>query len=130
MKHVSECCVLTIAFAALAEPAAMADTYFNCSTKKVVITSGPNGNASSMIEEGLSFWIDDVAKTFMRRDRVPLIVKRLDKDWITAEHDDILYEFNRQDGSLSYASARTQSNGVTTTIVGSGRCEIAPSPVE
>jgi len=55
MKHVSECCVLTIAFAALAEPAAMAETYLDCSTKKVVITSGPNGNASSMIEEGLSF---------------------------------------------------------------------------
>src|SRR5439155_7125045 len=129
MKRVSECCMLTIAFAGLAQPAALADIYLNCSTKKVIITSGPNGNASSMTEEGLSFWIDDAAKTFRFRDRAPLNVQRLDRNWITADRDDIFYEFNRQDGSLSYASVTTQADGITTTIVGSGRCEIAPSPV-
>ena len=50
-----------------------------------------------------------------------MTVTRFDKIWISANRDDIFYEFNRQDGTLSFASATTK-NTVTSTIVGSGRC--------
>jgi hypothetical protein len=38
--------------------------------------------------------------------------------------EDVQYEFNRADGRLTYAGWTTKDN-VTTTIVGSGRCEKA-----
>ena len=70
--------------------------------------------------------IDEAAKKLMFSDNRPLTVTRIDKYWISANRDDIFYEFNRQDGTLTYASATTQ-DGVTTTIVGSGRCAISPA---
>jgi hypothetical protein len=124
MKGVSECAVLTIALAALAQPV-LARTYLNCSTRQVVLTSAPTGDTSSSREENLGFWVDDEAKTLTFLDNTPLTVTRLDRSWIRADRDGIFYEFDRRDGNLSYASS-TIKDGVSTTIVGSGRCEAPP----
>jgi hypothetical protein len=43
MKGVGGCAVLTIALTALAQPA-LARTYLNCSTRKVVLISAPAGH--------------------------------------------------------------------------------------
>ena len=66
------------------------------------------------------FWIDDAAKTFILSDGRRLRISRFDKSWISASSDDIQYEFNRTDRTLTYAGSTTKDN-VTTTIVGSGR---------
>ena len=71
--------------------------------------------------------IDEAAKTLTFSDNRPLTVTRLDKYRISANRDGIIYEFDRQDGTLTYASS-TMQDGVTTTIVGSGQCEISPAP--
>ena len=68
-----------------------------------------------------------VAKTLTFSDNRPLTVTRFDKSRISAKRDDVFYEFNRQDGSLTYASSTTQ-DGVTTTLVGAGQCAISPAP--
>jgi len=125
MKGVSECAVLTIALAALAQPA-LARTYLNCSTRKVVLVSAPSGDTSSSRVESLGFWVDDEARTLTFPDNTPLTVTRLDRSWIRAHRDGIFYELDRQSGALSYASS-TMKDGVSTTIVGSGRCEAAPA---
>jgi hypothetical protein len=125
MKGVSQCAVLTIALAALAQPA-LARTYLNCSTRKVVIISTPSGDTSSAREDDLGFWVDDEAKTLTFLDNTPLTVTRLDRFWISADRDGIFYEFDRRDGTLTYASATTKDS-VSTTIVGSGRCLAPPN---
>jgi hypothetical protein len=124
MKVVSKCAVLTVALAVLAHPV-LARTYLKCATRKVVLTSGPSGSTSSAKDEDLGFWVDDEVKTLTFLDSAPLTVTRLDRFWISADHDGIFYEFDRRGGILSYASATTKGD-VSTTIVGSGRCE-APS---
>ena len=126
MKGVGECAVLTIALTALVQPA-LARTYLNCSTRKVVLISAPAGDRSSSQEEKLGFWIDDEAKTLAFQDNKPLTVTRFDRSWISADRAGIFYEFDRGNGALSYASS-TIKDGVSTTIVGSGRCEAAPAP--
>jgi hypothetical protein len=120
MRGVSECALLTIALAALAQPA-LARTQLNCSTRKVVLVSAPTGDSSSAREENLGFWIDDEAKTVTFLDNTRLIVARFDPSWISANRDGVFYELDRRDGTLSYAGS-TIKNGVATTIVGSGRC--------
>jgi hypothetical protein len=125
MRGVSECAVLTIALAALAQPV-LARTYLNCSTRKVVIISAPSGNTSSSKEEDLGFWVDDEARTLTFLDDTPLNVTRLDRFWISADRDGIFYEFDRRGGILTYASATTK-DGVSTTTVGSGRCGASPA---
>ena len=125
MKGVGECAVLTIALAALAQPA-LARTHLNCSTRKVVLINAPTGDTSSARVENLSFWVDGEAKTLTFLDNSPLTVTRLDQFWISAHRDGIFYEFDRRDGTLSYASSTTQ-DGVSTTIVGSGRCQVLPT---
>ena len=125
MKGVSECAVLTIALAALAQPV-LARTHLNCSTRKVVLISAPTGDTSSSRAEDLGFWVDDETKTLTFLDNTPLTVTRLDRFWISADRDGTFYEFDRRDGTLTYASATTKE-GVLTTIVGSGRCEAPPS---
>jgi hypothetical protein len=125
MKGVGGCAVLTIALTALAQPA-LARSYLNCSTRKVVLISAPSGDTSSAREESLGFWIDDEAKTLTFADNTPLTVTRLDRSWISADRDGVFYEFDRGNGALSYASS-TMKGGVSTTIVGSGRCEVRPS---
>jgi len=116
-----------IALTALAQ-SALAGSYLNCSTRKVVIVSAPGGDTSSTREEEVAFVIDEAAKKLSFSDNRPLTVTRLDKYWISANRDGIFYEFNRQDGTLTYASATTQ-DGVTTTMVGSGQCAISPAPI-
>lgn len=127
MRGVTECAVLMIALAAQAQPA-LARSNLNCSTIKVLLISAPSGDTSSTTEEEIAFVVDEAAKELRFSDNRPLTVTRLDKYWISANRDGIFYEFNRQDGSLTYASSTTQ-DGVTTTIVGSGQCEILPAPV-
>jgi hypothetical protein len=124
MRGVTKCAVLTIALAALATPV-LAYTQLNCSTKKVVIISAPGGTRSSTRQEDLGFWVDDAAKTLRFAGAGPLDVTQFGKSWISANSDGIFYEFDRQDGTLTYASSTTK-DGVTTTIVGWGRCQVAP----
>jgi hypothetical protein len=121
MNGVSKCAALTIALAALAQPV-LARTYLNCSARKVVLTSAPSGDTASTSEGNLGLWVDDEAKTLTFQDGTPLKVTRLDRLWISANRDDIYYELDRRDGTLTYASAATK-DGVSTTIVGSGRCQ-------
>jgi hypothetical protein len=116
--------VLTIALTALAQPA-LARSYLNCSARKVVLISAPTGDRSSSQEENLGFWVDDEAKTLAFQDNTPLTVTRFDRSWISADRAGIFYEFDRGNGALSYASS-TIKDGVSTTIVGSGRCEAKP----
>jgi hypothetical protein len=127
MRGASACAVVTIALAALAQPV-LARIYLNCSTRKVVIISAPGGDTSSSREEHLGFWVDDEAKTLTFMDNAPLTVTRLDLSWISASRDSIFYEFDRRRGLLTYASATTR-DAVSTTIVGSGRCEAPPAPM-
>ena len=116
----TKCAVVTIMIVVVARPV-LARTYLHCSTTQVVIISASTGETSSRSEENLSFVVDDAAKTLTFADGGSLAVTRLDRNWISANHDDIFYEFDRQGGTLSYASSTTKNN-VTPTIVGSGRC--------
>jgi hypothetical protein len=108
-----------MALAVWTEPA-LARSYLNCLTKKVVIVDSPRGSASSSIEEKLGFWIDEA-------EGPPLTVRRFDDSWISAARGDMSYEFDRQNGNLTYASSTTKE-GSTTIIIGSGRCKIAAGP--
>jgi hypothetical protein len=98
-----------------------ARTYLHCSTTQVVIISASTGDTSSRSEDNVSVVIDDAAKTVTFVDGRSLAVTRLDRNWISANRDDIFYELDRQGGTLSYASSTTKNN-ITSTIVGSGRC--------
>jgi hypothetical protein len=126
MRRVTECSVLIIALTALAQPA-LARSYLNCSTRKVVMISAPSGDTSSTREEELAFVIDEAAKKLTFSDNRPLNVTRLNKYRISANRDGIIYEFDRHDGTLTYANSTIQ-DGVTTTIVGSGQCAIWLAP--
>ena len=126
MRRVTGCTVLMIALTALAQPA-LARSYLNCSTRKVVMISAPSGNTSSTREEEVAFVIDEAAKKLTFSDNKPLTVTRLDKYRISANRDGIIYEFDRHDGTLTYANSTIQ-DGVTTTIVGSGQCAISLAP--
>lgn len=114
------CAVATAMIAIVARPV-LAGTYLHCSTTRVVIVSAPTGDTSARSEDSLSFVIDDAAKTITFVNGGSLAVTRFDKNWISANRDDIFYQLNRQDGTLSFASSTTK-NSVTSTIVGSGRC--------
>ena len=109
---------------AQARQAEQARNQFDCVTTKVIITDKAGHIGSVQAEERLSFWIDDAAKTLTFSDGRQLRVARFDKSWISANSEDIQYEFNRADGTLTYAGSTTRDN-ITTTIVGSGRCENA-----
>jgi hypothetical protein len=110
---------LVLALASLTQPAAA--TILNCTTTKVTITSGLHGQTSSRQKEHLSFRIDDKLKTVKFLNNTPLAVTHFDSAWISAQYNDVSYDFDRQDGTLSYASSAT-SNNVTAVVVGSGRC--------
>jgi hypothetical protein len=72
-----------MALAVWTEPA-LARSYLNCLTKKVVIVDAPRGGTSSSIEENLGFWIDEAAKTVVLADGPPLTVRRFDDSWISS----------------------------------------------
>ena len=116
----TRCAVVTIMIAIVARPV-LAGTYLHCATTRVVIVNAPTGDTSSRSEESLSFVIDDVGKKLTFANGGSLEVTRFDQNWISANRDDIFYELNRQDGTLSFASSTTKNN-VTTLVVGSGRC--------
>jgi putative SOS response-associated peptidase YedK len=77
--------------------------------------------------ESLGFQIDEAAKTIVLVDGTPLTVRRFDDRWISAARGDLSYEFDRQNGSLTYAGT-TMKEGVATTTIGSGHCETAAGP--
>jgi hypothetical protein len=110
----------------LAEPA-LARSYLNCLTKKVVIVDAPTASTSSTIEEKLGFWLDEAAKTLMLSDGAPLTVRRFDDHWISASSGDMSYELDRQNGKVTYASSTTKG-GTATIIIGSGRCAVGAAP--
>jgi phosphoribosylformylglycinamidine (FGAM) synthase-like amidotransferase family enzyme len=125
----SERILVVLALAILTPPAQArqterARTQFECATTKVIMTNKAGQTNSVQVEEHMTFWIDDAAKTFIFSDGRRLRVTRFDKSWISANSDDIEYEFNRADGTLTYAGSTTKDS-VTTTIVGSGLCEDA-----
>src|SRR5208283_407566 len=107
------CMVATLMIAVVARPVP-ARAYLHCSTTRVVIVSAATGDTSSRSDENLNFVIDDAAKTLTFADERSLTITRFDKIWISANRDDIFYEFNRQDGTLSFASATTK-NTITST---------------
>jgi hypothetical protein len=119
-RLLTRCAVVAIMIVVVARPV-LARTYLHCSTTQVVIVSASTGDTSSRSEGNLSFVIDDAAKTLTFADGGSLAITRFDSRWISANHDDIFYEFDRQGGTLSYASSTTKNN-VTSTIVGSARC--------
>jgi hypothetical protein len=121
MRIASEFTMVAIALATLAHPV-LARTQINCATTKVIIRSTPRGDGSIRTDEYLSFVIDDAARTLAFSDGRRLRVSRFDDSWISANSEDIQYELNRGDGTLTYAGSITQDN-TTTTIVGSGRCD-------
>jgi hypothetical protein len=101
-----------------------ARTRFKCVTTKVIMTDKAGLKGSVQVEEHMTFSIDDAAEAFIFSDGRPLRVTRFDKSWISGNSEDIQYEFNRADGTLTYAGSTTKDN-VTTTVVGSGLCEEA-----
>ena len=125
----SVCILAILALTILSAPAEVrqaeqARTQIDCTTTKVIMTDEAGSKGSVQVEERMTFWIDDAAKTFVFSDGRRLRVTRFDKSWISANSEDIQYEFNRADGTLTYAGSTTRDN-ITTTIVGSGRCENA-----
>jgi hypothetical protein len=104
-----------------------ARSYLHCLTKEVVIVNAASGTTSSSTEENVSFWIDDAAKIFTLADGTPLVVRRFDERWISADRGDISYELDRQDGNLAYAGSTTK-NDTAPIIIGSGRCTISAGP--
>ena len=123
---IRQCALLLMAFTVWAKPA-LARSYLNCLTKKVIIVDAPTGNSSLSTEENVGFWIDDAAKIMTLADGTPLIVRRFDDRWISAARGDVSYELDRQDGNLTYASSTTK-DGTATIIIGSGRCKLAAGP--
>jgi hypothetical protein len=123
---IRQCALLLMAFTVWAKPA-LARSYLNCSTKKVVIVDAPTGNSSLSTEENVGFWIDDAPKIMTLADGTPLTVRRFDDRWISAARGDVSYELDRQDGNLTYASSTTK-DGTATIIIGSGRCKLAAGP--
>lgn len=128
IKIPSTCGLLIIALS-ISTGAAFARYQYRCATTKVVITSAPGRDSSVRLEEYFTFWIDNAAKTVALSDGTQLQVTRFDPSWISAHHGDMEYEFNRADGTLTFAGSTTEGN-TTTTHVGSGRCELLANELE
>ena len=74
---------------------------FNCVTTKVIITASAGRDEIRSLRN-ISFLIDEAAKTFTFADGRRLQVTRFDECWISANSEDIQYEFNRADSTLTY----------------------------
>jgi hypothetical protein len=121
MMVATKCATILIALATTITSQGLAVVSpLDCSTTKVVITDGK----SSRAQQEIHFYLDDFAKTIAFADGTRLRVIRLDKAAISAEHDDMRYEFNRVDNTLTYAGSKTVGN-ITVITVGSGQCRIA-----
>ena len=92
-----------------------ASTQFECATTKVIMTNKAGQTGWVQVDQHITFWIDDAAKTFIFSDGQRLRISRFDKSWISASSEDIQYEFNRADGTFTYAGSTTKDN-VTATI--------------
>src|SRR5262245_59731606 len=123
---IRKCALLLMAFTVWAKPA-LARSYLNCLTNKVIIVDAPTGNASLSTDENVGFWIDDAAKIRTLGDVAPVVVRRFDDRWISAARGDVSYEQDGQGGNLTYASS-TSKDGTATIIIGSGRCKLAAGP--
>jgi hypothetical protein len=113
--------VLAIVLVAIAQHA-LPQSELDCVTTKVIIGSAPAKSGSDRTVEHLHFFIDDATKALVFEDGRQLRIKRFDNSWISAERDDIRYEFDRNSGRLTYAGSIVEHSNITT-IVGSGRCE-------
>jgi len=123
-----KCLALLFPLADLSHPA-LARTYLNCTSREVVIVSGSSEESSSTRETNMGFWVDDAARTVMFADGTALATTRFDDNRISASRDNSSYEFDRRNGTVSYATSTTEGS-VTTVIVGSGRCESGPAPTQ
>jgi hypothetical protein len=116
--------LLTVVLTVPAQPV-RAHTELSCDVAEVIITSSPVGSTSVQNRRHLDFWLDDRSKTLIFSDGRPLRVTRFDESSIRADRDDIQYDFNRSDDTLTYAGSTTER--VTTRItVGSGHCAAIP----
>src|SRR5262249_27555225 len=129
MQSVILQCVLVLTAFAVLEETALARSYLNCLTKKVVIVDAPKGATSSSIEENFGFWIDEATKVVTIADGKKLNIHRFDDRWISAVSGDVSYELDRQSGNLTYAGS-TMKDGIATTIIGAGRCTLATVPAQ
>jgi hypothetical protein len=127
MKSAVLVSVLALTAFAVLEESAFARSYLNCLAKKVVIVDAPKGTISSSTEENFGFWIDQPTKIVTLADGKKLSVRRFDEHWISVASGDVSYELDRQNGNLTYASA-TMKDGIATTIIGAGKCTLAPAP--
>ena len=125
MKIASECTIVALVLATPAQPV-LGQSQVDCATSKVTITYPPGRVSSTRIEEHLTFLINDEARTIAFLDGRQLRINRFEPSWISADDDGVRYEFNRSDGTLSYAGSAAEGSA-TTTIVGSGQCEIVPT---
>ena len=96
---------------------ALARSYLNCLTKKVVIVDAPNRSTSSSSEENFGFWIDDGTKIVTLADGEKLFIRRFDDRWISAASGDVSYELD-----LTYASSTTKDGIATTRSWASSLC--------
>jgi hypothetical protein len=101
---------------------AMQRTHFDCTITKIVIRNVPEPRTSEQQRGKITFWVDDGDKSLMFADGARLRITRFDQSWISGDRDDIRYEFDRSDGTLSFAGT-TSEGTVTTTVLGSGNCE-------
>jgi hypothetical protein len=127
MKSAALECVLVLTAFAVLEETALARSYLNCLTKKVVIVDAPRGTTTSSSEENFGFWIDEATKIVTLADGKKLNVRRFDDGWISTVSGDVSYELDRQTGNLTYAGS-TMKDGIATTIIGAGQCTLAPVP--
>ena len=121
MEITSGLIIAFIVLAAQVHPATQR-TQFDCTVTKVVIKNVPERGTSVQHEEHLIFWIDDVGKSLVFTDGGQLRITRFDQSWISGDRGDIRYEFDRSDGTLSFAGTTSQGTA-TTTVLGSGNCE-------
>jgi hypothetical protein len=127
MKSAVLVSVLALTAFAVLDEIALARSYLNCLTKKVIIVDAPKGTTSSSTEENFGFWIDEATKIVTLADGKKLNVRRFDERWISVVSGDVSYELDRQNGNLTYAGS-TMKDGFATTIIGAGRCTVAAAP--
>jgi hypothetical protein len=121
MEIISGLIIALIVLAAQVHPATQR-TQFDCTVAKIVIKNVPEPGTSARYEEHIIFSIDDMEKSLVFADDARLHITRFDQSWVNGDRDDIRYEFDRSDGTLSFAG--TTSRGTATTIViGSGTCK-------
>ena len=121
MEITSGLIIAFIVLAAQVHPATQR-TQFDCTITKNVIKNVPEPGTSVQQKEQITFWIDDIEKSLVFADGARLHITRFDQSWISGDRGDIRYEFDRSDGTLSFAGTTSQGTA-TTTVLGSGNCE-------